>query len=516
MAYIASPNGLINLARADQPRPYTLNVTDDYFATYAQIFQYQPEVRTVVSFLARNVAQLNMQVFRRVDEDNRERLTDHPLALYFRRPNPWTSQYRLWNALMCDLCIYDLGLAVKIGSPSAPASIRIPPWRAKPVGDNWVTAEKWEVTGSKGKVTYNADQLIVMHGYNPSDDRIGLSPLESLRSILAEEYEATRNRQQAWRNGSRYTGIVNRPVNAPKWSETAKERFKASFAAGPAGPAGANPILEDGMTYTPTSMTPAQMEYIEGRRLTREEVAAAYFVPPPMVGILDNANYSNVEMFHRSLYQDTLGPWLTLIQQEYALQLLGDVVDTDDVYVEFNLREKLEGSFAEQAQVFSTAIGRPWMTADEGRGRMNMPALGGDAAELVTPLNVIVGGQASPTDSAPDDPSTDGNPKASELTALHGSLSEVISLFLARQGKSIQSRLGATPGDDWWDEKRWDRELTDDLSVLVSRPLAASLATRINDDTKAAVSRALKMADPRAEVAAVFAPGGRPEMTGVA
>ena len=41
------------------------------------------------------------------------------------------------------------------------------------------------------------------------------------------------------------------------------------------------------------------------------------------------------------------------------------------------------------------------MTADEARARFNMPSLGGDAAQLVTPLNVLVGGQASPRDSAP-------------------------------------------------------------------------------------------------------------------
>ena len=41
------------------------------------------------------------------------------------------------------------------------------------------------------------------------------------------------------------------------------------------------------------------------------------------------------------------------------------------------------------------------MTANEAARGSNMPAIGGDADELVTPLNVLVGGQASPRDSAP-------------------------------------------------------------------------------------------------------------------
>ena len=50
-------------------------------------------------------------------------------------------------------------------------------------------------------------------------------------------------------------------------------------------------------------------------------------------------------------------------------------------------------------QSLQTAIGRPWMTANEGRARMNLTRMDGDADQLVTPLNVLVGGQASPTDS---------------------------------------------------------------------------------------------------------------------
>jgi uncharacterized protein (DUF885 family) len=58
------------------------------------------------------------------------------------------------------------------------------------------------------------------------------------------------------------------------------------------------------------------MQYIESRKLSREEAASAYFIPPPMVGILDHATFGNIEEQHKMLYQDTLGPHLQEIQQE--------------------------------------------------------------------------------------------------------------------------------------------------------------------------------------------------------
>jgi hypothetical protein len=54
------------------------------------------------------------------------------------------------------------------------------------------------------------------------------------------------------------------------------------------------------------------------------------------------------------------------------------------------------------------------MTRNEARARVNLPQVdGGD--DLVTPLNVLIGDQASPTDSAPAPTSTpdpDRAPKA--------------------------------------------------------------------------------------------------------
>src|SRR5262245_29435221 len=71
-----------------------------YAADYAALYRTQPAVRTVVDFLARNVAQLGLHVYRRVDDTDRERLTDHDLAQWIEKPNFATTRYRLFEALM--------------------------------------------------------------------------------------------------------------------------------------------------------------------------------------------------------------------------------------------------------------------------------------------------------------------------------------------------------------------------------------------------------------------------------
>lgn len=392
-------------------------LTDSESSTYAELWKTQPQIRTVVSFLARNVAQLGLHVFKRVSDTDRERVLDHPLAQLLAKPNPYTTPYRFAEALVSDLAIYDNAILLKVKLPEQPMSlVRLDPSRVAPVGDNPFTPTGYKLD----KLEFKPENVVHFRGYSPLDARWGVSPMETLRELLAEERQATLYREQLWRNGARTSGYLLRPVEAPQWTSTGKERFRSQWQAqysGDGSRAGGTPILEDGMTYVPASTTPRDAQALESRKLTREEVTAAYHIPLPLIGILDNATYSNIREQHKMLYQDTLGPWLTMIQQELHLQLLPDFAGADDLYVEFNIGEKLRGSFEEQAAQLQTAVGAPWMTRNEARGRVNLPQVeGGD--ELVTPLNVLAGGQASPSDSAPPPGQLEAAPKSDQRARL--------------------------------------------------------------------------------------------------
>jgi hypothetical protein len=88
------------------------------------------------------------------------------------------------------------------------------------------------------------------------------------------------------------------------------------------------------------------------------------------------------------------------MEENIVLQLLPEFEDRRDVYVEFNLAEKLRGASEEQAVQLQTSVGGPYMTRNEARARLNLPHLEG-ADDLIVPLNVTQGGQASTTDSGP-------------------------------------------------------------------------------------------------------------------
>lgn len=379
---------------------------------YEAIWRTQPQVRTVVGFIARNIAQLGVHTFRRLGDTDRERLTDHPLAQLLADPLPGMTPYRWIERLVADYKLYDNAYAIKLKLDGRLRALPVPPTLIWPYGGNWIQPDHYETPGGR---QFGPDEVMHIHGYDPENLVQGSSPIEALRELLLESSEAAKNRAAMWKGGARITGVIQRPADAPDWEAKDRRRFTEmwrTFTEG-GGAEGGTPLLEDGMVYLPVGFNPEQAQYIEARKLSREEVAAQYYIPPPLIGILDHATYSNIREQHKHLYQDTLGPDLVQFEQEFVTQLLPDMPgDNADVYCEFNIQAKMRGSFEEQAAAASTATGGPWMTRNEIRGRNNLPAIdGGD--ELIVPMNVTEGGLASPRDTAPDP--AGGAPKAGSL-----------------------------------------------------------------------------------------------------
>jgi HK97 family phage portal protein len=485
MAIVVSGGALFSPDMAWSPSASygSMRLYDTFYYDYATLYRTQPNVRTCVDFLARNIAQLGLHVFRRVSDTDRQRLTDHPLAQLLARPLPpamKVTRYRLIESLVADLGVYFNAYWLKVRAPGgALGLLRVPPPYVLVEGGLVPTSYTLEL-GRESR-TLGPEEIVHFRGYNADSCVSGLSPLETLRRVLAEEHAAGEYRESFWQNSARIHGLIERPAEAPEWSETARERFRAEFAGlySGSGNSGKTGILEEGMTWKPASFNPQEAEYLGGRKLTREECARAYHIPLPMVGILDHATFSNIREQHKNLYQDCLGPWLAMIEGDVDLQLVPEFEDTQGVYCEFNIAEKLQGSFEEQTQSLQAAVGRPWMTANEARARANLPSMGGDADELVTPLNVLVGGQASPQDSAPD-AAPKGVPGRKAAAPLDTSLpklrtrheakwAEVLGRFFRRQERVLASRAGtagASIEGIWSDGERWDRELYEDMYRL--------------------------------------------------
>lgn len=376
-----------------------------------KLWRDQPHLRTVVGFVARNIAHLGLHVFERDGADGRNRVRSGALPSLLAQPNESSTLYDLIYATVASYCLYDVAYWFVDQDPTSPSG-----WIIRHIPTRWILGStgsspfsidgyKVALPNSSGKwVEIPAANMAVFKGFSPTDPRIGTSPVHALKAILAEQIHAQVFRDQIWQRGGRVGTYIKRPVDAPQWSEEARARFaaqwQASYAGDDAPKAGGNPLLEDGMTVETTRFSAKDEQFIEAAKLSLQTVAQVYHINPTMVGLLDNANYSNVREFRRMLYGDTLGPYLAQFEQVINTAVVPRMANSD-TYVEFNLSAKLAGSFEEQGAILQQAIGAPYMTRNEGRAKLNMPAVdGGD--ELIVPLNVTANGDQNPIPAAPD------------------------------------------------------------------------------------------------------------------
>ena len=376
--------------------------------TASQMYKTQPHLRTVVAFLGRNIAHLGLHAYRRINTTDRERDTTSGVGSWLsgRRANPTMTLYDLVYAAVVDLALYDRAYMLPYEGSDGWEVYRVPPAWVTPHKKDSLGISEYDIGwGDSGGTVVDRSRIVAIEGYSPSSVT-GVSPaLDALKDVLAEQIQAMKYRRQLWARGGRVSAVLERPPGAPRWSDAAREAFREDWYAkytGSGSHAGGTPILEDGMTLNRVDYSATDQQYIEGVQLSFTTVASVFHVNPTMVGVLDNANYSNVREFRKMLYGDTLGPLIAQLESAFNAWLLPIMGGEEGTYVEFNVAEKLQGDFEAQSQFFQSAVGRPYMSANEARARLNLRAVdGGD--DLVTPLNVLVGGQASPQDSVPSD-----------------------------------------------------------------------------------------------------------------
>lgn len=493
--------------------------------TAKKLYQTQDNLKAVVDFLSNSIAQLPLKVYVRSDETDRQRDRDSVAAKLLWRPNEDQTGYEFIRALALEYFVF--GAVYVWVLPDADSAsgyqIRIIPseWVKSTEKANAYAPENIVVTTKNGSsFEIPRTEFVQFKTYSPGNPGGYISPISGLRQTLQEQIEAGNFRKQLWHSSGRLNAQITRPANVQPWDDEARKRFAAAFSEswGAGGSkAGSIPVLEDGMEIKPFSTSFKEAQWTESVKLSREAVAAAYGVNPSLIWHSDTQTYASSKDNARALYAECLGPVLQMIQQRINSFLLPMIGADANLYVEFDLTEKLKGSFEERASILQASVGGPWLTRNEARADNNLPPIeGGD--ELIVPLNVLEGGQASPQDTHMDEqePMTiqqncgcghcksDNviNIKARSTEEEDERMAEAMSKFFKRQADSVLPKLGAKSAK-WWDEERWDSELADDIEPVMDdiadahgSETARAIGSKYNTDQTRKYLR--KMAEGRA------------------
>ena len=463
--------------------------------TARELYATQANLHAVVSFLADSVAQLPLKVYRRNGENDRVRDRGSVAALLLYRPNADQTGYEFVNSLLTEYYLMGVATVWVLPDPDSPSGkqLRLIPreWIMESDALTNYAPDVLKVQATNGYGSYieiPRSEFVQFRYYSPGNPAGFQTPIASLRQILTEQVQADKFRTAVWKSGGRFNAYITRPKDVQPWDEGQRTRwvntFREAWGAGGKNE-GKMPLLEDGMEIKTFQFNAKEAQYAEAKQLSREDVAAAYHINPNLIWHTGSQTYASAKDNARALYSDCLGPTIQMLQQRINSFLLPMVGADPETYVEFDLTEKLKGSFEERASILQASVGGPWLTRNEARADNNLPPIdGGD--ELIVPLNVIAGGQASPQDTHMDGKSQEDvfrladavaerfKRKQSEIRikgrsdeAEDDAVTAVLKKFFKRQADSVIPKIGAKAAS-WWDEDRWNKELAADLEPVMN------------------------------------------------
>ena len=345
-------------------------------------------VYSCVRILAEAVAGLPVHLYRYTEDGGKEKALDHPLyRLLHDEPNPEMSSFVFRETLMTHLLLWGNAYAqvIRNGKGEVVALYPLMP--------NKMTVDRDE----NGQLYYtyrrSKEEAPTMEGSSvilkPSDvlhipglgfdGLVGYSPIAMAKNsigmaIACEEYGA-----KFFANGATPGGILEHPGTV-KDPQRVRDSWNSAFG----GSSNANKVavLEEGMKYTPISISPEQAQFLETRKFQINEIARIFRVPPHMVGDLEKSSFSNIEQQSLEFVKYTLDPWVVRWEQSIQRALLTQ--DEKALYfVKFNLEGLLRGDY--QSRMNGYAIGRQngWMSANDIRELENLDRIpGSDGGDL--------------------------------------------------------------------------------------------------------------------------------------
>ena len=344
-------------------------------------------VYSCVRILAEAVAGLPLHLYRYKEDGGKERAIDNNLYhLLHDEPNKEMSSFIFRETLMTHLLLWGNAYAqiIRNGKGEVVALYPLMPNKMQVDRDEngelyYIYTRSYDEAKTMEGVTVYLTPRDVLHipglGF---DGLVGYSPIAMAKNaiglaIATEEYGA-----KFFANGAAPSGVLEHPGTIKDPSRL-RENWNSTF--GGSANSGKVAVLEEGMKYTPISISPEQAQFLETRKFQIDEIARIFRVPPHMVGDLEKSSFSNIEQQSLEFVKYTLDPWVIRWEQSLSRSLLNED-EKRKYFFKFNLEGLLRGDYESRMSGYAVARQNGWMSANDIRELENMDKIsaedGGD------------------------------------------------------------------------------------------------------------------------------------------
>ncbi|WP_026523295.1 phage portal protein [Butyrivibrio sp. MB2005] len=325
-----------------------------------------------VRILSEAVASLPLHLYEYTGEGNKKRAVDHPLYfLMHDEPNPEMSSYVFRETMMSHLLLYGncYSQIIRNGKGEVVALYPLMP--------NKMSVERDDSGHLYYEYTTSNEEAHTMHGsvvklkprdvlHVPGlgfDGLVGYSPIAMAKNAIGLAIATEEYGSKFFANGATPGGILEHP-GVVKDPDRIRDSWTKAF--GGSGNANKVAVLEEGMKYTPISVSPDEAQFLETRKFQIDEIARMFRIPPHMIGDLEKSSFNNIEQQSLEFVQYTLRPWIVRWEQSMQRVLLKDD-EKSSFFFKFNVDGLLRGDYQSRMNGYATARQNGWMSANDIR-----------------------------------------------------------------------------------------------------------------------------------------------------
>lgn len=329
-------------------------------------------VYACVRILSEAVAGLPLHFYRYKDDGSKEKAIDNNLYyLLHDEPNPEMSSFVFRETLMTHLLLWGNAYAQIIRNgkgevvalyPLMPNKMQVDRDESGKLYYTYTRSEGEANTMQGSSVTLEPKDVLHIPGLG-FDGLVGYSPIAMAKNAIGLAIATEEFGSKFFANGAAPSGVLEHPGTIKDPSRV-REAWQSQF--GGSGNSGKVAVLEEGMKYTPISISPEQAQFLETRKFQINEIARIFRVPPHMVGDLEKSSFSNIEQQSLEFVKYTLDPWVVRWEQSLSRALLSED-EKKQYFFKFNLEGLLRGDYQSRMNGYAIARQNGWMSANDIR-----------------------------------------------------------------------------------------------------------------------------------------------------
>ncbi len=279
----------------------------------------------------------------------RKEVLESPLLTLLDRPNPMQGRSAFIQAVIGFFLIAGNSYLERVGP-----RFTAPPrelWTKRPdrmqvkAGRTGIPSAYIFTNGSQS-ISWPANQItghskiLQIKAFHPLNDWYGMSPVEAAAFSVDQHNEAGAWNMALLQNSARPSGaLVIDPKSGTGLDDDQFQRLKEQIHE-QSGPnyAGDPLLLEGGLDWKEMSLSPTDMDWLQGKHTSARDIAMVFGMPAQMLGIPGDNTHRNMEEARLWLWEQTIIPLLDFLLQElnwWLTPLFGEdlelVFDLDEV-----------------------------------------------------------------------------------------------------------------------------------------------------------------------------------------